>query len=138
MSEPCEDCKHEDTDVCCDCPQSDYDGSCTCHCGNPPCGWCENSLWEEIDNNNLIQEKDKDMEKVFTVQIVSRDKDNKIIDKVTDQSQEIVGLDEQDIRDQMNRKWHVEIARVQGLNRFLTRKAHFLFDLMGNVDAVSN
>ncbi len=45
MKEPCEDCKYHDTDVCCECPT--YDGSCTCHTGNPPCGYCEGSLWEE-------------------------------------------------------------------------------------------
>ncbi len=50
--EPCAGCKYVDTDLCNVCPT--LDGSCTCHTGNPPCGYCEGSLWEECDEPKLI------------------------------------------------------------------------------------
>lgn len=77
--EPCRDCIHLDSIVCSQCPT--FDGSCTCHTGNPPCGYCEGSLWEEetIEQKNVmntILERMTNMsvqeQTVFDVTIVER------------------------------------------------------------------
>lgn len=72
--EPCRDCKHLDSDVCDDCPT--FDGSCTCHTGNPPCSYCENSLWEELIETISTNRKESNMsvqeQKVFDVTIIER------------------------------------------------------------------
>ena len=88
VKEPCVCCKHLDTDICAECPT--YDGSCTCHTGNPPCGCCEGSLWEEetqesISTRVLVDKfaditntsrKERNMstqeQKVFDVTVVER------------------------------------------------------------------
>ena len=49
MTVDCECCRHQNTSTCDDCSIDKRDGGCACHLGHPPCGYCENSRFEEIE-----------------------------------------------------------------------------------------
>ena len=49
MTVDCECCRHQNTTTCDECSIDKSDGGCACHLGHPPCGYCENTRFEEIE-----------------------------------------------------------------------------------------